>query len=175
MPLASAASCWVGRFCCLTQELVTRLNFGSSLCSGRAATAPSAHPLAHPLSRGYSRDSVWLHPYSVPLLNPYYYWQLCLARSYRPFEVLVNSTQRSGGPVLGPPRIESSSTKKFAISEHFPSEFVTICHRTPSARDMTSLRAKFTPLIRSPVLALNFQDFTGSLVRQSQRMYHVLR
>jgi hypothetical protein len=37
------APSWVGRFCCLTQELVTRLNFGS-------ASAQAAPPLLHLLT-----------------------------------------------------------------------------------------------------------------------------
>jgi hypothetical protein len=96
------ASSWVGHFYCLTQELVTRLNFGSpsaqaapplrsllilllTFCPG-AAQRPQSHFT-------YTQSRFW----ALAIIG-----ELCLACSCRPFEFFVNFTRRSGGSVLGP-------------------------------------------------------------------------
>jgi hypothetical protein len=65
------APSWVGRFCCLTQELVTRLNFGSA----SAQVAPPLLPLLTLLltfcpnaAQGLSLASPIISPASEPLL-----------------------------------------------------------------------------------------------------------
>jgi hypothetical protein len=93
------APSWVGRFCWLTQELVTRLNFGSA----SAQVAPPLLPLLTllltfcpgaaqgPQSRfTHTQSRLW----ALAIIG-----EPCLACSCRSFEFFINSTRRSGGSV----------------------------------------------------------------------------
>jgi hypothetical protein len=97
----------VGRFSCLTKELVTRLNFGSA--SGQAA-----EPLLRLVIRcspSCSGSSPSLHPTSVPFWGPRCYWLPMPCPHLPSLMNFVNSTRRSlvarfrtpRGPKTGPP------------------------------------------------------------------------
>jgi hypothetical protein len=97
----------VGRFSCLTKELVTRLNFGS-------ASAQAAQPLLRLVIRcspSCSGSSPSLHPTSVPFWGPRCYWLPMPCPHLPSLMNFVNSTRRSlvarfrtpRGPKTGPP------------------------------------------------------------------------
>ena len=92
------APSWDSRFCCLTQELVTRLNFGSAYAQ---VAAPAAHPLAHLLSQCCLEASVSLHPYSVPLLSPCYYWQTMSYPQLPSFRIFCQLFAKVWRPIFG--------------------------------------------------------------------------
>jgi hypothetical protein len=86
----------VGRFSCLTKELVTRLKLRLSVCSGCTATAQARHPLLTLLLR--------LLAISSPNLSPTLGLSLLLATHALPTSAIPHEfcqlyTKVSGGPV----------------------------------------------------------------------------